>query len=135
MSKEEQNKALVGRWFTEFWGPKVNLDVVMNSPLRAWCCNILCMHRVGVLPPSIHCPLQLAWQAEAEITITASTGRSEMCPKLYSLGGAVVAFVLCSAEFLGKSDEKPFRPVLVEPTEGLLAKHTRPVARISSLRN
>lgn len=28
MSKEEQNKALVGRWFTEFWGPKVNLDVV-----------------------------------------------------------------------------------------------------------
>lgn len=28
MSKTEQNKALVGRWFTEFWGPKVNLDVV-----------------------------------------------------------------------------------------------------------
>jgi predicted ester cyclase len=28
MSREEQNKALVGRWFTEFWGPKVNLDVV-----------------------------------------------------------------------------------------------------------
>lgn len=28
MSKEEQNKALVGRWFKEFWGPKVNLNVV-----------------------------------------------------------------------------------------------------------
>lgn len=28
MSKEEQNKALVGRWFTEFWGPTVNLNVV-----------------------------------------------------------------------------------------------------------
>ena len=28
MSKEEQNKALVGRWFTEFWGPKVNLNIV-----------------------------------------------------------------------------------------------------------
>jgi predicted ester cyclase len=28
MSKEAQNKALVGRWFTEFWGPTVNLDVV-----------------------------------------------------------------------------------------------------------
>ena len=28
MSKEEQNKALLGRWFTEFWGPKVNLNVV-----------------------------------------------------------------------------------------------------------
>ncbi|MBW8747505.1 MAG: ester cyclase [Acidobacteria bacterium] len=28
MSKEAQNKALVGRWFTEFWGPTVNLNVV-----------------------------------------------------------------------------------------------------------
>jgi predicted ester cyclase len=28
MSREEHNKALVGRWFTEFWGPKLNLDIV-----------------------------------------------------------------------------------------------------------
>ena len=28
MSKVEQNKALVGRWFTEFWGPKVSLSAV-----------------------------------------------------------------------------------------------------------
>jgi predicted ester cyclase len=28
MSREEKNKALVGRWFTEFWGPKVNLNIV-----------------------------------------------------------------------------------------------------------
>src|ERR1700738_2616392 len=28
MSKEEQNKALVGRWFNEFWGPEVNPPVV-----------------------------------------------------------------------------------------------------------
>ena len=28
MSKAQQNKAIVGRWFTEFWGPEVNLDVV-----------------------------------------------------------------------------------------------------------
>jgi len=28
MSKEAQNKALVGRWFAEFWGPTVNLNVV-----------------------------------------------------------------------------------------------------------
>jgi predicted ester cyclase len=28
MSKEEDNKAVVGRWFTEFWGGKVNLAVV-----------------------------------------------------------------------------------------------------------
>jgi predicted ester cyclase len=28
MSKEEDNKAIVGRWFTEFWGEKCNLGVV-----------------------------------------------------------------------------------------------------------
>jgi predicted ester cyclase len=28
MSKEEDNKAIVGRWFTEFWGKTVNLRIV-----------------------------------------------------------------------------------------------------------
>jgi predicted ester cyclase len=28
MSREEKNKALVRRWFTEFWGSKVNLSIV-----------------------------------------------------------------------------------------------------------
>src|ERR1700752_2164742 len=28
MSKEEQNKAVVGRWFTEFWGKTPNLAVI-----------------------------------------------------------------------------------------------------------
>jgi predicted ester cyclase len=28
MSKEDDNKAVVGRWFTEFWGKEVNLAVV-----------------------------------------------------------------------------------------------------------
>ena len=28
MSKEEDNKAVVGRWFTEFWGKRLNLGVV-----------------------------------------------------------------------------------------------------------
>jgi len=28
MSKEEGNKAVVGRWFTEFWGKDVNLAVI-----------------------------------------------------------------------------------------------------------
>jgi predicted ester cyclase len=28
MSKEEVNKAIVGRWFTEFWGKDANLSVV-----------------------------------------------------------------------------------------------------------
>ncbi len=28
MSKEEDNKAVVGRWFTEFWGEDINLAVI-----------------------------------------------------------------------------------------------------------
>ena len=28
MSKEENNKAIVGRWFTELWGKTCNLDIV-----------------------------------------------------------------------------------------------------------
>ena len=28
MSKESDNKAVVGRWFTEFWGKTCNLGVV-----------------------------------------------------------------------------------------------------------
>jgi predicted ester cyclase len=28
MSKEQDNKAIVGRWFTDFWGKTCNLDVV-----------------------------------------------------------------------------------------------------------
>ena len=28
MSKQDDNKAIVGRWFTEFWGKTCNLDVV-----------------------------------------------------------------------------------------------------------
>ena len=28
MSKEQDNKAIVGRWFTDFWGQTCNLDIV-----------------------------------------------------------------------------------------------------------
>jgi hypothetical protein len=28
MSKEQENKVIVGRWFTEFWGPTCNLGIV-----------------------------------------------------------------------------------------------------------
>lgn len=28
MSKESDNKAIVGRWFTDFWGPKCDLAIV-----------------------------------------------------------------------------------------------------------
>jgi len=28
MSKEQENKAIVGRWFTSFWGPECDLSIV-----------------------------------------------------------------------------------------------------------
>ena len=28
MSKEQENKAIVGRWFADFWGPTCNLGIV-----------------------------------------------------------------------------------------------------------
>jgi len=28
MSKEEYNKAIVGRWFKDFWGQTVNLGII-----------------------------------------------------------------------------------------------------------
>ena len=28
MSNQERNKAIVGRWFTDFWGKKVNISIV-----------------------------------------------------------------------------------------------------------
>jgi hypothetical protein len=28
MSQESENKAIVGRWFTEFWGETCNLSIV-----------------------------------------------------------------------------------------------------------
>src|SRR6201997_3639423 len=31
MSKQDDNKAVVGRWFTEFWGKSVNLAVVDDT--------------------------------------------------------------------------------------------------------
>jgi hypothetical protein len=32
MSKEEYNKAIVGRWFTDFWGKNVKLAVARTAP-------------------------------------------------------------------------------------------------------
>ena len=40
MSKEEDNKAVVGRWFTHFWGKTCDLAIVDNSPRRTCSCNI-----------------------------------------------------------------------------------------------
>ena len=38
MSKQEDNKAIVGRWFTEFWGKTVNLGVINDiaAPVINW---------------------------------------------------------------------------------------------------
>jgi hypothetical protein len=30
MSKEEDNKATVGRWFTDFWGKTCNLGILIS---------------------------------------------------------------------------------------------------------
>jgi hypothetical protein len=35
MSKESDNKAIVGRWFTDFWGERCNLGIVDGGGLTA----------------------------------------------------------------------------------------------------
>ena len=37
MSKEQDNKAVVGRWFTEFWGETCNWALSTTSPRRTCC--------------------------------------------------------------------------------------------------
>jgi hypothetical protein len=46
MSKTEDNKAIVGRWFTEFWGKTCNLGVVD--------CSIPCTSRAAAVTISRH---------------------------------------------------------------------------------
>ena len=48
MSKEEANKAVVGRWFTEFWGKKVNLAVIDEVAAP----NTPCMNRAAAVKTS-----------------------------------------------------------------------------------
>ena len=53
MSKEEDNKALVGRWFTEFWGETCKLSVVDELAAQpTWSCSTPCMHRAVVVKTS-----------------------------------------------------------------------------------
>jgi hypothetical protein len=42
MSKQDDNKAVVGRWFTEFWGKSVNLAVVDEIAAPDMLLNIRC---------------------------------------------------------------------------------------------
>ena len=53
MSKEADNKAVVGRWFTEFWGKNVDLSVVdeIAAPGHA-APDTRCMSRAAVAPTS-----------------------------------------------------------------------------------
>ena len=37
MGKQDDNKAVVGRWFTEFWGKDVISRSSMRSPPRTCC--------------------------------------------------------------------------------------------------
>jgi hypothetical protein len=43
MSKEEDNKAIVGRWFTDFWGKTCKLGIIdeLAAPdmLLQYCCT------------------------------------------------------------------------------------------------
>jgi hypothetical protein len=52
MSKEQDNKAVVGRWFTEFWGKRVNLEVVDEIAAPACCSNTRCMNSAAAATTS-----------------------------------------------------------------------------------
>ena len=45
MSKEQENKAIVGRWFTEFWVQPVISASSTSSPRRTCSCSIRCTSR------------------------------------------------------------------------------------------
>jgi hypothetical protein len=54
MSKVEDNKAIVGRWFTEFWGKTCNLAVVDELAAPDMSCSIPCTSRAAAAMTSRH---------------------------------------------------------------------------------
>lgn len=48
MSKEDDNKGIVGRWFTDFWGKTCSLSIVDELASLTCCCSIRCTNRAGV---------------------------------------------------------------------------------------
>jgi len=52
LSKEETNKAIVGRWFTHFWGETCNLTLLTNLQLPTCFFSIRCMTHVVVMKTS-----------------------------------------------------------------------------------
>jgi hypothetical protein len=47
MSREDENKEVVGRWFTKFWGETCDLRVVDDSPRRICFFSTRCTSHVG----------------------------------------------------------------------------------------
>jgi hypothetical protein len=52
MGKLDDNKVLVGRWFTDFWGKTCNLGIVDELAAPNMLCNIRFMNRGAVTPTS-----------------------------------------------------------------------------------
>ena len=52
MSKTDDNKAIVGRWFTDFWGKTAISASSTNSPLPTCSCSIRCTRRVAAMRTS-----------------------------------------------------------------------------------
>ena len=51
---QSQNEAVVGRWFTEFWGKTYNPMVVNDLRHRTCCSSILCTSLDVVAKTSTH---------------------------------------------------------------------------------
>jgi hypothetical protein len=50
MSKQGDNKAVVGRWFTEFWGKTVSLGVIDEIVAPTCRSSIRCMRPAAATP-------------------------------------------------------------------------------------
>jgi hypothetical protein len=52
MSKESDNKAIVGRWFTDFWGETCNLGIVDELAAPGMLLQYHCTSRAAVATTS-----------------------------------------------------------------------------------
>jgi SnoaL-like polyketide cyclase len=71
MSKEENNKAIVGRWFTDFWGKTCNLGIIdeLAAP------NMLLQY-------SLHAPRKGHADIKAFMTDFRKAFRSRLVPEI-----------------------------------------------------
>ena len=54
MCKEDDNKAIVGRWFTDFWGETCNLAIIDELAAPDMLLHIRCMSRAVAVTTSRH---------------------------------------------------------------------------------